>query len=69
MLPAIYALTALTGCDSTSRIFGIGKKTALNICANKSLMMLGNKVESMEEITEDTTDVVGVNMAYRLDSA
>ena len=35
MLPVIHVLT---GPDSTSRTFEIGIKTALNICANKSLM-------------------------------
>ena len=56
MLPVIHALT---GCDSTSRILGIGKKTALNISANKSLMKLGDKVESMEEIIAEATDFIG----------
>ena len=56
MLPAIHTLI---GCDSTSWIFGTGKKTALNICANKSLMKLGDKVESMEEIIAEATDFIG----------
>ena len=45
MLPAVHALT---GCDSTSQIFGTGQKTVLNICANKILMKSGDKVGSME---------------------
>ena len=56
MLPAIHALT---GCDSTSQLLGIGKKAVLNICANKSLMRLGGKVESMEEIILEGTDFIG----------
>ena len=56
MLPAIHVST---GCDSTSRVFGIGKKTALNICANKRSMKLGDKVESMEGIIAEATDFVG----------
>ena len=56
MLPAIHALTV---CDKTSQIFGTGKKTALNICASKSLTKLGDKVESMEEIIAEATDFFG----------
>ena len=56
MLPAIHGLT---GCDNTSRVFGIEKKAALNICATKSLMELGNKVESMEEIIAEAADFIG----------
>ena len=33
--------------------------TALNICANKSLMKLGDKVESMEEIIAEATGFIG----------
>ena len=67
MLPAVHALT---GCDSTSRIFGNGKKTALNICVNKSLMKLGDKVKSMEEIIAEAIDFNGfLVMAYQTDSA
>ena len=47
IIPVLPAIHALTGCGSASQIFGIGKKTALNICVNKSLMKLGNNVESM----------------------
>ena len=59
IIPTLPVIHALTGCDSTSRIFGIGKKTALNICPFKSLMKLGDKVESMEEIIAEATDLVG----------
>ena len=30
IIPILPAIHALTGCDNTNRVFGIGKKTALN---------------------------------------
>ena len=59
IIPVLSAIDALAGYDSTSRIFLAGKKTALTICANKSLMKLGNRVESMEEIIVEATDFIG----------
>ena len=47
IIPVLPAIQALTGCGSASQIFGTGKETSLNICANESLMKLGNNVESM----------------------
>ena len=55
MLPAIHALT---GFDSTCQIFGIGEKTALNICVNKILTKLGIKVESIQEIIVEASHFV-----------
>ena len=56
MLPAIHDLT---GCDTTSRVFGIGKKTALKVSETKSLSKLGDKFASMDEVTQEATAFIG----------
>ena len=37
----LLPMHALTGCDSASRLFGIGKNKAINTCIKKSLILLG----------------------------
>ena len=55
-LPAIHALT---GCDSTSRIHGIGKKTALNVGKKAHLPRMGIVDSSIDVITEEATRFIG----------
>ena len=55
IIPILPAIHALTGFDTTSRVFGIGKKTALKQRVNK----LGDKFASMDEVTEEATAFIG----------
>ena len=54
VLPVIHVLTIF---DSTSRMFGIGEKTALNIGANESVIKVGDKVKSMDKITAEVAEL------------
>lgn len=56
VLPAVHAIT---GCHSTSRIFGIGKKTALKYCKIKPLIMLGDLEAPVEDVINEASEFIG----------
>ena len=56
-LPALHALT---GCDSTSKIHEIGKKTALNISKKATLINMGFINSQIEDIVQEATQFISL---------
>ena len=56
-LPALHALT---GCDSTSKFHGIGKKTALNISKKAALISMGLINSKIEDVVQEATQFIGL---------
>ena len=54
IMPNLLALHALTGCDSVSRLYGIGKRKALKVGSGIKLTSLGDINATLENHSEDT---------------
>ena len=59
IMSSLTAIHALTGCDSTSRFEGIGKKTALKTATQKKLVYMGSTAADESNVIQEATDLIG----------